>query len=193
MTATRIAVAGLGLAFLGPAEARAQETPYELNIHAGGFRYDIEDSDTDFLLGARFMLQYPSGWGWGGNFDWVNVDRIPFGGDDIEIDLYLYSFELDYTFPSTSRAKFFVGGGVGAATGRISDLPGPDDEESETNVLVPLAAGIKFGDRPVRPKWAIRGEIRDNIIFVDGGGPVFGGEDEAKNNFEFSGGVSFFF
>lgn len=161
-------------------QARAQATPYELNVHAGALsREDAED--TDVLIGARIMLQYPSGWGWGGNFDWVNADE--------DVNLYLYSFEIDHTFGRGSQLRPFVGGGIGAATVKISDAPeGADD--SDTNVLIPLAGGVKWLDQPSQPNWAIRGEIRDNIIFSESDGDD---DDGASNNWEFSGGVSFFF
>ncbi|HUP00822.1 MAG TPA: outer membrane beta-barrel protein [Gemmatimonadota bacterium] len=180
---------------LAPAPAHAQNW-YELNGHVGGFRYDIEDSDTDVLLGARMMLQYGSGWAWGGNFDWVNVDR-DVGGTGIDIDLYLYSLGIEYMFPSASQFRFFGAAGAGAATGRVSDLPPafPDDDESKTHLLVPLGVGFKWYNDPVlsRASWAIRGDVRDNIIFVGDESVIFGDEDEAKNNFEFSGGISFLF
>ncbi|MDX1624345.1 MAG: outer membrane beta-barrel protein [Gemmatimonadota bacterium] len=195
LTAALAFAAGLLLA--DAPKALAQATPYELNLHIGGFRYDIEDSDTDVMLGARFLLQYPSGWGWGGNFDWVPVDRIATTGDDIDFDLYLYSFEVDYTVQTGDQVRPFVGAGIGAATFRVGDLPpGPgDDEESETNVLIPLAVGVKFFDDPRQPTWAIRGEIRDNVVFVDEDDlqAAIAGDDGAQNNIEFSGGISFFF
>lgn len=170
-------------------EARAQATPYEFNAHVGAFKWDddLGPEDTDVMAGIRFMLHYPSGWGWGGNFDWVKADEtrvLP--GEDVDTNLYLYSFEIDYTFPSASRAKFFVGAGVGGATIKVDDfdLPGPEaGGGSETHALVPLAGGVKFGNRPTRPTWAIRGDLRDNIIFGD----------ETSHNLEASGGVSFFF
>lgn len=191
-----LGVTAAGL-FLVPAQARAQNW-YELNGHVGGFRYDIEDSDTDVLLGARLMLQYGSGWAWGGNFDWVNVDRVDIGGtdEDIDFDLFLYSLGIEYMFPSTSQFRFFGGAGVGAATGRVSDLPPPfDDDESKTHLLVPLGVGFKWYNDPIlsTATWAIRGDVRDNIIFVGDESVIFGDEDEAKNNFEFSGGISFLF
>ena len=167
---------GLAAALAAPTAARAQETPYELNVHVGALKFDDAD-DTDTMAGARFMLQYPSGWAWGGNFDWVGADE--------DVTVYLYSFEIDYTFPTAGRTKFFVGGGAGAATVKFDDEGLLEDEDdSSTDALVPLVAGIKFLNQPVQPKWAIRGDVRDNIIF---------GEDDSSNNFEFSGGVSFFF
>lgn len=168
-----IFIAAALLTLIWNGEARAQATPYELNVHLGGLSLDDAD-DTDVLIGARIMLQYPSGWGWGGNFDWVNVDE--------DVNLYLYSFEIDHTFGQGSQLRPFVGGGIGAATVKDSDAPEGDD--SDTHALVPLAGGVKWLNRPSQPSWAIRGEIRDNIIFFD---------EDTSNNWEFSGGVSFFF
>lgn len=170
-------------------EARAQATPYELNVHVGGLSLEDAD-DTDLMVGARIMLQYPSGWGWGGNVDWVGLDEFDRpGGEDLDLNLYLYSFEVDYTFSRGSQLRPFVGGGIGAATFKVSDAPeGVDD--SDTNVLIPLAGGVKWLDQPSQPSWAIRGEVRDNIIFNESDN---GDDDGASNNWEFSGGVSFFF
>lgn len=193
-----VTIAAALLVLAWSAEARAQATPYELNLHAGVFNADDERDDSDVLLGARIMLQYPSGWGWGGNFDWIAQDEFRTGPDsDADANLYLYSFEIDYTFAPGSQLRPFVGGGIGAATFKITDI-GPDDDEdfSETNVLVPLAGGVKWFNNPANPTWAIRGEVRDNIIFVDdeGGDGLFVRDDDgATNNWELSGGVSFFF
>lgn len=187
-----IVAAAMLLALGWSADLRAQATPYELNLHVGGLSLEDAD-DTDVLVGARIMLQYPSGWGWGGNFDWVSLDEFATGpDDDIDANLYLYSFEIDYTFSPRSQLRPFVGGGIGAATMKITDV-GPDDDEdvTETDVLVPLAGGVKWFDDPVSPSWAIRGEIRDNIIFSEATDD--GDDDGASNNWEFSGGVSFFF
>ncbi|MDX1660212.1 MAG: outer membrane beta-barrel protein [Gemmatimonadota bacterium] len=177
----------LGLAFA--AQAHAQATPYELNVHVGALSLEDAD-DTDLMVGARIMLQYPSGWGWGGNIDWVALDEFggP-GGEDVDLNLYLYSFEIDYTFSPGSQLRPFVGGGIGAATFKLSDAP-EGVEDSDTEVLVPLAGGVKWFDQPTNPSWAIRGEVRDNIIFNESDGD---GDDGASNNWEFSGGVSFFF
>jgi hypothetical protein len=92
-------------------------------------------------------------------------------------------------FPTTSPLKFFVGSGVGAATVKVSDVPEPF-EDSETDLLVPLAGGVKwYSGSPGNAGWALRGEVRDNIIFVDSGED----DSETTNNFEFSGGISFLF
>ena len=163
--------------------------PYELNLHGGAFFPD--DDDADVLVGARFMLQKASGWGYGGNFDWVPLDEIDvsFGDDeDVDVNLYLYSFEVDYTFPSTSPVRFFVGAGVGAASLKLSDVPDQVDD-LETDFLLPLAAGLKFYNRQDNPSWAFRVDVRDNIIWAED----LDGETDPQNNFEVSGGISFLF
>lgn len=181
-----IAALGLTLTFLGAEPVRAQNW-YELNLHGGALSLDDAD-DTDGILGARMMLQYNNGFAWGGNFDWV-PSNADFDGDDIDVNTYLYSFGLEYMFPTTSPVKFFVGSGVGAATTKLSDAPDNVDD-SDTNLLVPLAGGIKwYSGSPGNASWALRGEVRDNIIFVDTGED----DSEATNNFEFSGGISFLF
>ena len=187
---------GLLVALMGAAPARAQNW-YELNGHLGGLRYDIEDSDTDVALGGRLMLQYANGFGWGGNFDWISVNEIPTGpGDDVDLNLYLYSFGLEYTFPTASQLKFLVSSGLGAATFKATDVPGfADDDFSRTDFLLPVGVGLKWFNRPSNPSWALRGDIRDNIIFVDAdpGDELLVGGDDTQNNFEYSGGISFIF
>ncbi len=133
-----VAAVGLLLTLLAAGPVRAQNW-YELNLHGGALSLDDAD-DTDGLLGARMLLQYNNGLAWGGNFDWV-PSNADFGGNDTDVNKYLYSFGLEYMFPTTSPLKFFVGTGVGAATTKISDAPqGRDD--SETDLLVPLAGGV---------------------------------------------------
>ena len=162
--------------------------PWELNIHAGAFLPDqYQSDDTAFLFGGRILVNLLSGWSFGGSFDWVPREQIDIGGDDdIDINTYLYSAGAEYTFASQSSTRVFAGGGLGAATTKFSDAPGLDDE---TDFMVPLALGIKIFNRPADPTWGIRAEVRDNIIWFERGG----GETDATNNFEISGGVSFLF
>ncbi|MGH7551047.1 MAG: outer membrane beta-barrel protein, partial [Gemmatimonadota bacterium] len=180
---------GLLIALLAAEPARAQNW-YELNLHGGAFNADnpenVED-DTDGLIGARMMLQYGSGWAWGGNFDWI-PSNADFDGEDFDVNMYLYSLGLEYMFPASGPTRFFVGSGIGAATTKVSDVPEPI-EDSETNLLIPVGGGVKwYNGAPSTATWALRGEVRDNIIFVDNGD-----DSEATNNFEFSGGISFIF
>lgn len=175
--------------------ANAQANPYEFNVHVGGLQYDLgfdedDNTDTDVMIGARLTQHFESGWGWGGNFDWVLADELQTGGEDIDVNLYLYSGEVNYTFPTTGQAKFFLSGGIGAATFKVDDIPGGvDDDFSDTNLMVPLGAGFKWYNDATSPTWAIRGDVRDNIVFGDDDE----GEDETDQNFEYSIGVSFVF
>ncbi|CAN5336048.1 hypothetical protein BH18GEM1_BH18GEM1_19830 [soil metagenome] len=161
----------------------------EANLHVGAFFPDealFGADDTDAMVGGRLVYNLPSGWGFGGNFDWVLADS-DLDGNDIDTNLYLYSAEIDYTFPSTSRIHFFLGAGVGAAT--LSYEDSPESLDGETNLLIPVAGGLKWFNATNRPSWALRAEVRDNIIFADDADE----DSEATNNFELSGGISFFF
>lgn len=191
----RIRRFGLAAAFLatlasaGAAQAQSRYIrPYELNIHAGAFFPDqFRNDDTELMLGGRILVNLLSGWSFGGSFDWVPRDQIEIGGgEDIDINTYLYSGGVEYTFARQSTTRLFAGAGIGAATTKFSDAPGLDDR---TDLMVPLAVGIKWFDRPADPSWGIRAELRDNIIWFEDGG----GETDATNNFEISGGVSFLF
>ncbi len=209
-TATGFALgAALALALTArPASAQSpashySHNNYELNLHAGALILDDdfaaslgEADDTDLLLGTRFLYNTAPGWGFGANFDWVPAASIELRGtdEDLDVNLFLYSAEVDYTFPSPNRLHFFLGGGVGAATISLGDEPEGVENDSETDVLVPLAAGLKWFSRTTRQSWALRAEIRDNIIWQETFDVDDGDEDpEATHNLELSAGVSLFF
>jgi opacity protein-like surface antigen len=189
-------VFGLAVLFGGATQLFAQEEhyanrPYELNVNAGA-HFPEDADDTDVGVGARIFMNRPSGLGFGGNFTWI-ISNADFDGQDFDVNTYLYSAEVEYTFGSPSQLHPFVGAGIGAATTKISDVP-EGFEDSETNLHVPLAGGIKWFNRTNDPSWAIRAEIRDNIIFH--GDQEFGVElpdSETSNNWEISGGISFLF
>lgn len=184
-----IAIAALALGWSTTAHAQASHytnKPIELNVHAGGFSFD--DGDTEIMFGARAVYNMANGFGIGGNFGYVDAE----GGN-----VLLYSGEVDYTFPSGSQTHFFVGAGVGAATFDFDEVEG-FDIDSQTHLLVPVGGGVKWFNETHDPTWGLRADVRDNIIFVSGedivvGGETIEGEDETTHNFEFSGGVSFFF
>lgn len=176
-----------GLGWTGRASAQAEHygnRPWELNVNAGAHFFDNAD-DTDVGFGGRIFMNMPSGLGFGGNFTWV-LSNTDFEGTDFDVNTYLYSGEIEYTFASPSRLHPFVGAGLGAATVKISDVPEGFDD-SDTNLLIPLVGGVKFFNRTNDSTWAIRGEVRDNIIrFSDG-------DSETTHNWEVSGGISFLF
>ena len=177
----------LTLAGAGVAQAQGRYIrPYEFNIHAGAFFPDqFRNDDTEPMFGVRMLVNLLSGWSFGGSFDWVPRNEIEFGPEDIDINTYLYSGGVEYNFSSQSTTRLFAGAGIGAATTKFSDAP--ENVEDRTDLMVPLAFGIKWFNRPANPSWGIRAELRDNIIWFEDGG----GETDATNNFEISGGVSF--
>ncbi len=176
----------LTLAGAGAAQAQGRYIrPYEFNIHAGAFFPDqTRNDDTEPMFGVRMLVNLLSGWSFGGSFDWVPQNEIEIGPEDIDVNTYLYSGGVEYNFSSQSTPRLFVGAGLGAATTKFSDAP--ENVEDRTDLMVPLAVGIKWFDRPANPSWGIRAELRDNIIWFEDGG----GETDATNNFEISGGVS---
>ena len=95
-----------------------------------------------------------------------------------------------------SRRKMmgsFVAAGVGAATRTFSDLPGDDDIESQTDLMIPCGGGIKWFSKS--NSWGIRTEIRDNMVLeTDVFDPEEGDEDTAAaHHVELSVGISVFF
>lgn len=183
---TLAAAVVLTLAGAGVAQAQGRYIrPYEFNIHAGAFFPDqTQNDDTEPMFGVRMLVNLLSGWSFGGSFDWVPQNEIEIGPDDIDVNTYLYSGGVEYNFSSQNTTRLFAGAGIGAATTKFSDAP--ENVEDRTDLMVPLAVGIKWFDRPANPSWGIRAELRDNIIWFEDAG----GETDATNNFEISGGVS---
>lgn len=190
-----IAITALALGWTATAHAQAEHyrnKPIELNVHAGGIA--IDDGDTELLAGGRVAYNMANGVGIEGAFDWTQQNVGEGGGEDFTVTGYLYNVSLTYTFPSPSQLHFFVSGGVGAATFS------PDDDleelglESSTDLAVPVGGGVKWFNRTNDPTWGIRGDVKDHIVF--GGDEEVGGieiEGETTHNFEFTGGISFFF
>lgn len=180
------------------AQAQAEHygpSPIEFNAHVGALFVDTPEDvegDTDPMYGIRLGYNMPSGFGLAGNLDWVPGQRN-FAGSDIDINTYLYSGEVNYTFGSGGRVHPFVAVGVGAATRTFSDLPDDDDIESSTDLMIPFGGGIKWFSQSNR--WGIRTELRDNMVLeTDVFDPEEGDEDtEAAHHVELSGGISFFF
>jgi len=196
---------------IGPTVLSAQWGNWELNVHGGVYQRDLglssdafnladedDDTDTDPLVGARLLYNTSSGFSFGGNFDWVLVDQVPnppgSENEDMNVNLYLYSGEVHYTFPSQSGVKFFVGAGVGGATRRFTDIPPSGGESDFTDLLVPVVAGLKFVNDAFDPSWGFTIEGRDNIIWIDEFDIVELDEDKkATNTFALQGGLSLFF
>lgn len=184
----RVLCPAIAAALLMPATASAQSPashyaarPWEANFHLGALLLDDEFTGEETLMvGARIVRNWPSGWGIGGNFDYAEPED--------RVDLTMLSGEVDYTFGSRTRAHFFVGLGLGVAIVSLDDDDDDDDEDdddSESELLVPLVVGVKWFQRTRNPFWALRGELRDNIIRFDQA-------DRTTHNVELSGGISIF-
>lgn len=192
-----------------PKPAQSQVSNWELNLHGGPYWHDIdlrdeddeqdeEDMEADFILGTRLVRNTPSGFAFGGNFDWVLADQIDLPStvedDDIDVNIYLYSVELDYIFNPASTAQFFAGVGIGGRTLQFNDLPDVFGDESNTDLLIPLAIGLKTVNDPNDPSWGFRVDLRDNGVIADQFDPdELETDSEWENTWELSGGISFYF
>lgn len=198
-----ILTAGSSRAQVGPMSAR--RAPYELNVHVGVlFPSDRFLRNDEFMAGLRFHLVPPrGGWGFGGNFDWVPGGQISFGEDfggfTADATSYLYSGEIVYNWVPAGQLSFFLGGGVGAATTNLSEVPPvavplQDEidpiEESRTDFMIPLGFGFKWYNQIDNPGWNIRVDFRNSIIWSE---DVIFRTTDASSNWELSAGFSFLF
>ena len=201
MKRTTFAMAFTALLILGvTARAQAQAehygpAPIEFNAHVGALFIDTPEgveSDTDPMYGIRLGYNTPGGFGLAGNLDWIPGKRNV-GGSSIDLNTYLYSGEVNYTFGSGGRIHPFLAAGVGAATRTFSDIPGEDSIDTQTDLMIPVGGGIKWFSQS--NSWGIRTEVRDNIVLeTDVFDPEEGDEDtSAAHHVEVSGGISFFF
>lgn len=200
------------LLIFGGAETLQAQSMWEFNLHAGVYQPDLgfdsdaldiddegDDTDTDPVFGGRLFHHWDNGFGLGANFDWVLLDEIDLPttaeDDDVNVNLFYYSGELAYTFPSDSRLKFGLSAGVGAATTQFDDLPGSEDffDESSTDFMVPIGANLKFVNDPFDPTWGLRVDARDNIVWVDEFSEDLETEKKPQNTWELTAGISFFF
>lgn len=189
----------VGLFSLAAGDLRAQAlSNTEFNVHAAALRENLfEETGNGLAAGARLVRNTRSGLSFGGNFDWVRrggVDLGPtFVGQEPTLTMLLYSAGIDYVFPSTGRARFFLGAGFGAATTMLDGV-GANIAESSTGALIPFGVGVKIYNRPVDPSWAFRIDARDNVIFVNTLTPgASETQTEPRHNLEFSAGLSFVF
>ena len=188
----------LWLVSAGGAGAQPMDEPldsgWELNLHAAALRPDLFDESSGALqFGGRIVRNFGNGLSLGGNFDWAapnDVTVAPFDG--MSAKLLLYSASIEYRIPASPRAVFFFGAGAGAATLSLDDAP-VGVTGSSTGLLVPVGAGFKLYNRAIGPTWALRFDIRDNVIMLETLNLDGGTETEPRNNIEASAGFSFLF
>jgi hypothetical protein len=154
----------------------------------------FEESSQALQVGGRIARNFANGLTIGGNVDWAaanDVTLAPFGG--LNASLLLYSAEIGYRVPISPRATFFLSGGAGAAMLAI-DEPPPTVAQSSTGLLIPVGGGIKIHNRAIAPSWALRFDVRDNVILLETTqGAAEEVQTEPRHNLEFSAGLSFLF
>ncbi|MDX1624344.1 MAG: hypothetical protein R3199_10250 [Gemmatimonadota bacterium] len=182
----------VALASVAPrAEAQSlrlwESTALEVAAHGGAIRFDVEGTEPS--LGGRVGIHFANGLGLGVALDWASR-RIEFEGQSADADTWLYAAEARYTIPSTTPANFFVFGGLGQA--RFE--PGPLEEiagaEATEELLIPIGLGILWANHPGPSWWAIRAELRDNIILLDASEEHGRDDDAVTNNYALAVGLA---
>lgn len=175
-----------------PALAQERGGPaLELGLHAGGLRGDsFSTFETRLLMGGTAIAEVSSGWRMGVGLDLVWVDQLATS--------YLYRAVLQRDLPSFGGVAPYVEAGVGGLTTRL-DVPGASDTDSDW--LVPLAAGVRWRSGPQTP-WGVRVAATDFIVWEEvpcgcvevGEGPTpETGDTSAIHNLSVSVGVLFLF
>ena len=88
---------------LVPVEGRAQHDHWELNLHGGAIRVDLfEQPFWSPMVGARVMRHWDNGWGFGPFFDyaWEDDAIVYHNIPPVDVDMYFYGGEVNYTFGS---------------------------------------------------------------------------------------------
>ena len=178
-------------------EPPSAQTGWELNVHGATLLDDLfPESGGSIQAGARLVHTTPWRLTVGGNFDWARTQEVVLGGTgDVSADLVLVSGEIGYAAPVSPRTDLMLAAGAGSAMVRLYDIPvGTSLLEESSGLLIPIGAGIRFRNRPEAATWAIRADLRDQIIFLDVVDPTSGEVDpEPRHNWEISAGVSLLF
>lgn len=161
----------------------------EIEGHGGILRFDGEGWKP--VYGGRATFRLPSGVGIGASASFAKRPH-EIGDETEDADAVFASLDLSYMLRSATRANFFATLGVGAA--RFD--PPPSHRAlgvgRATELLIPVGIGILWYNHPGRPWWAIRTDLRDNIVFLNGN-PELGTDDAIANDWELSIGLSLLF
>ncbi len=178
-------------------EPSPAQTGWELNLHGATLLDDLfPESGGSIQAGGRLVHTTPWRLTVGGNFDWARTQEVVLGGTgDVSADLLLFSGEIGYAAPVSPRTDLMLAAGVGTASVRLYDVPlGSALLEKSSGLLIPAGVGVRFRNRPEEATWAIRADLRDQIIFLDVVDPTSGEVDpEPRHNWEISAGVSLLF
>lgn len=175
--------------------AFAQSSTWELNMRGGALRHDVfDESDTDFTFGGKLARYTAGGWGFGAAVDFADAGERPLAdAASVDVRLLRYAAEIDRSFPASGRTRFTLGTGIGGATASYDGLPDVGNK-SETNLMVPVSAGIKFMNRSAGPSWGLTLGARDHIVFLGDTDPMGNARDsEIAHHVQGTVGLSFFF
>ena len=166
---------------VGPARA------IEIGGHGGFIRFDGEGGYKPGY-GGRVTFRLRNGLGVGAS---ATFSRQPFDiADTIEkADAAFYSADFSYMFKSVERANFFAQAGVGAAQFDPPETHEALGKDRTTELLIPVGLGLLWFNHPGDPWWAIRADVRDNIVFLNGDADL-GTDDSIANDWEISVGLS---
>lgn len=192
-------LAGLLVAASGaPALAQDDEPPVgpgrviELEVHGGGMRFN--EGGSRLAYGGRVGLRFPNGLGLGASTTLAErtyEDDLT-GGDTEKADAAYLTADLSYMFKSVEPANFY--GVLGAGAARFDPPPAHEAVgiSKATELVIPLGLGILWYAHGGTPWWALRTEIRDNIVFLNGNAEL-GTDDAIANDWELAIGLSLLF
>lgn len=182
------------LAATPAAVARGQTSTWELGLHGGAIHHDVfDESDTDLTLGGRLARYTAGGWGFGARLDFTDAGERTLEATPVDVRLLHYAAEIDKSFPSRSRTRVTLGAGLGGATASYGGLPEVGDQ-TETSLMVPITAGLKFMNRAVGPSWGLALGARDEMVFLDDRDPLGNTRDsQVAHRIRATAGLSLYF
>ncbi|MFN2383292.1 MAG: outer membrane beta-barrel protein [Gemmatimonadota bacterium] len=196
----------LSLAALSPAHGQGA---WSVNPYAGVFIADeggLQDFgdeegftvsiDPAMLVGARLGYMSAANWGFEAGYGYsplsLSVDED--SSFDVDVTAQLFYGALNYTFPSSSAAKFFLSVGAGGinVSGEEADFE-EDAETSSTDLLANIGGGVMWW---LNDRLSLRADIKDHMDFCKASEteedfsacPL---DDKMLNHIEVSGGVAF--
>ncbi len=192
-------VLAVGAGLAGPEPAHAQRIGIAINPYLGYYAFDessFEDAldqvdlDSGAIYGLRLALGGHDGLSLDLSYGRASVDG-EFEFDEIlqteEADIDLFYGALNYHLPLP--VDIFLSGGLGGIR------YGPEERDSDTNLLINYGAGFTFPIGLAR----LRADIKDHVDLCDAPDDIgdfdFGAclEDEALHNIEISAGLEFGF
>jgi peptidoglycan-associated lipoprotein len=190
----RILLALILLAATPAAVARAQTSTWELGLHGGAIHHDVfDETDTDPTVGFRLARYTAGGWGFGAGMDFADAGERTLEATPVEVRLLHYAAEIDKSFPNRGRTRATLGAGLGGATASYDGLPDVG-ERTETSLMVPVAAGLKFMNRAAGPSWGLTFGARDEMVFLDDRDPLGNPRDtKVAHRIQGTAGFSFYF